>query len=154
MRQRQPFHAALRSQSVANGYRFLQLACGLALLVLVSGCNSFGNSRLVKELQTENERLLTEFRGQRDRASELEKANRLQAERLAESEKLLARMSQGAGTTGRLSSLPQAANPSVGEGGIPSGNMPVGASGGSLASPPTSAVPGDLRWQPRYDSRP
>ncbi len=143
-------------------------AIGVALLLTLSGCNSFGNSRLVKELQSENERLLSEFRGQRDRAAELEKANRQQAERLAESEKLLARLSQGT-SAGRLSSLPQTSIPAIGSSGPigpsgTSGSLGANLSGNSLTSPPmpsansltapTTSSPGELRWQPRYDSRP
>jgi hypothetical protein len=157
--QRQPFHSS--SQKWVITY---QVLCGLALLVAFSGCNSFGNTRLVKELQSENERLLSEFRAQRDRASELEKANQLQAERLAESEKLLARLSQGGGA-GRLSSLPFSDLSGTGVGGnstnpssqLPGAGSPVGVfsgspgTAGSAGANPGSANPTpDLRWQPRY----
>ena len=131
----------------AVGWRLLCGACGLALLGVASGCNSLGNSRLVKELQTENERLLSEFRGQRDRAAELEKANRLQAERLAESEKMLARLTQGVGS-GRLSSLPPASSSGAAAGSLmnSTANLPS-------ASPAGSGTSSDeLRWQPRYDT--
>lgn len=117
------------------------LACACMVLGSLSGCNSFGNSRLVKELQSENDRLLSEFRAQRDRASELEKANQLQAARLAESEKLLARLSQGSGA-GRLSSLPHSGLTSP-------GSYPAAGAGPAPASPPALAQPGELRWQPR-----
>ncbi len=139
MRQQQPFQMKPRPASLVA-----TLACLCLALGSLSGCNSFGNSRLVKELQSENDRLLSEFRSQRDRASELEKANQLQAARLAESEKLLARLSQGGGS-GRLSSLPHTGLTS-------SGSYPaVAGSAGSTppASPPSLAQPGELRWQPR-----
>ncbi len=143
VRQKQPFQFALL----------------LTLLVAsAGGCNSFGNSRLVKELQSENDRLLAEFRAQRNRSEELEKANRLQAERLAESEKLLARMTQGT-NPGRLSSLPQSwqsPSPLSNTPGQPfsatSDNIPsLGNNGafspnrGSSAQPDSSS----LRWLPR-----
>jgi len=159
VRQRQPFHRSSRGWERTYG-----ALCGLALLVVFSGCNSFGNTRLVKELQSENERLLSEFRAQRDRASELEKANRLQAERLAESEKLLARLSQGGGA-GRLSSLPfsdlsgtgVAGNSGSASSQLPGTGTSPGFFSGSSATPgnaganPGSANPApDLRWQPRY----
>lgn len=125
-------------------------AVGLLLLGLLSGCNSFGNARLVKELQAENERLLSEFRAQRDRASELEKANQLQAQRLAESEKLLARLSQTGGA-GRISSLPPFGIPPT------TGSNPVGGnsaeSNGTLGGAASGAEGTELRWQPRYESR-
>jgi hypothetical protein len=120
--------------------------CLCAAMAGLTGCNSFGNSRLVKELQSENDRLLSEFRSQRDRAAELEKTNQVQAARLAESEKLLARLSQGSGA-GRLSSLPHVGLTT------PATGMPaLGVAGSSLTAPaahPSSAAPGELRWQPR-----
>lgn len=150
MHRRQPPQFARLPRPQAASWRLLFGACGLALLSVVGGCNSLGSSRLVKELQTENERLLSEFRGQRDRAAELEKANQLQAERLAESEKLLARLSQGVGT-GRLSSLPPAGPSGSPAAGLPV-NTPAGLPNNAIAptTPGTSAD--ELRWQPRYDS--
>lgn len=138
MRQQQPFQLKFRP-----AYVLATLACACLTLGSLSGCNSFGNSRLVKELQSENDRLLSEFRAQRDRASELEKANQLQAARLAESEKLLARLSQGSGA-GRLSSLPHSGLTSPGS--YPAAG---GSAGPAPASPPALAQPGELRWQPR-----
>ena len=109
---------------------------------VLTGCNSFGNSRLVKELQSENDRLLSEFRGQRDRAAELEKANHLQAARLAESEKLLARLSQGGGA-GRLSSLPQIGGASPRSNAASAVAVPVAATPGQglvTSFPPPRAI--------------
>ncbi len=163
MRQQQPFPSNVARRSVvgvtesrvlnASATRWRQplfrslVSIGLLTAICgLTGCNSFGNSRLVKELQSENDRLLSEFRGQRDRAAELEKANQLQAARLAESEKLLARLSQGGGA-GRLSSLPQVGLST------PASSLPAfGSTGSNLTAPsafPSSAAPGELRWQPR-----
>ncbi|MCC7334983.1 MAG: hypothetical protein IT422_07800 [Pirellulaceae bacterium] len=164
MRQQQPFHInALRFSVFRTGreprivtsnafqprrtlFRLVASICLCVAFSGLAGCNSFGNSRLVKELQSENDRLLSEFRSQRDRAAELEKTNQVQAARLAESEKLLARLSQGSGA-GRLSSLPHVGltTPATG---VPA----LGAAGSSLTAPaahPSSAAPGELRWQPR-----
>lgn len=172
VRKRQAIESNLlaRACARATGHLWTWGTIGIALILTLSGCNSFGNSRLVKELQSENERLLGEFRGQRDRATELEKANRQQAERLAESEKLLARLSQGT-SAGRLSSLPQTNLPAVGPNGSPS-SFGANLSGNALKSPPSpsasglsapansapstssSTSPSELRWQPRYNSRP
>ncbi|MCA9183613.1 MAG: hypothetical protein KDA51_19260 [Planctomycetales bacterium] len=165
MRQQQPFHVnTLRfsvfrtegreSQSASSLapwvrrklFRLAASICMCAATAGLTGCNSFGNSRLVKELQSENDRLLSEFRSQRDRAAELEKTNQMQAARLAESEKLLARLSQGSGA-GRLSSLPH-----VGLTTPATGKPAIGTAGSNLTVPatlPSSAVPGELRWQPR-----
>lgn len=169
MRKRQPIESNLLARVCAAGHLWSWATIGIAMILALSGCNSFGNSRLVKELQTENERLLGEFRGQRDRALELEKANRQQAERLAESEKLLARLSQGT-SAGRLSSLPQTSLPAVGANGS-STSLGANLSDNTLKSPPLPTAPGlstpanstpstsstspsELRWQPRYNSRP
>jgi hypothetical protein len=144
-----PFHAKrLPAHALALGVLLLGLSASV-------GCSSFGNARLVKELQSENERLLAEFRAQRDRAEELEKANRLQAARLDESEKLLARLSQSSSGTGRLSSLP----PSFGSNGFNTGSL--GRQTGASGLPPNAGFPSrqdaagqidaesGLRWQPR-----
>ena len=164
MRQQQPFqiNAPRLSLGLAASVHRFASTCGLELrvsvwrlakltilcasLIGIAGCNSFGNSRLVKELQSENDRLLSEFRAQRDRAAELEKTNQLQASRLAESEKLLARLSQGGGA-GRLSSLPHGGltSPAVNSPGLGSVNSNLTAP--SASPPPGSA--GELRWQPR-----
>lgn len=142
--------STLPSIAPSHRRRILLLAIW-GLMFCFSGCNSFGNARLVKELQSENERLLAEFRAQRDRTEELEKSNRLQAERLAESEKLLARMTQGSGA-GRLSSIPPSMSQPPSFGG--------GANLGGAPNPPSfsTGLPGDaasapatdgLRWHPR-----
>jgi hypothetical protein len=116
------------------------------------GCNSFGNGKLVKELERENERLLAEFRAQRDRNAELEASNRLQAERLAESEKLLARLTQET-PGGRLSSLPTYPNQvdrgrasGAGNAGLPYESTANGTPVGPFADSPNAA---GLKWQPR-----
>ena len=93
------------------GDAYLRSRCGriyLALLLLLPfgvGCNTLGlgNGRLVKELQSENERLMGEFRAERNRRESTEKNLRVMERRLAESEKLLAR--QFGGGQGRLSQL-------------------------------------------------
>ncbi len=67
-----------------------------ALLAMVflagtSGCSS--NTQRIQQLQSENDRLLSEYRAQRDQVNQLnERLTTLQS-RLAESEKLLARQS-------------------------------------------------------------
>ncbi len=83
----------------------LRLALVLACLSASLGCNSFGNGKLVKQLQLENERLLGEFRAERQRREESERLNSTLEARLSESEKLLARQTQGT-IPNRLSSLP------------------------------------------------
>ncbi len=154
MSHNQPFYNVKSARSYILG------GLGLTVLLLAgSGCNSFGNSRLVKELQSENDRLLAEFRAQRTRSEELEKSNQLQAQRLAESEKLLARLSQGGGP-GRVSSLPTnlpSSTSQFGFGSSPAGSSPTGSfpSGSSSAGESAGAYensladPSSLKWQPR-----
>ncbi len=64
----------------------------LAFLLALTGCGTFGSSKVVQQLQNENERLVAEFRAQRDQNVQLsQRLNDAQA-RLAESEKMLARL--------------------------------------------------------------
>lgn len=112
----------------------------ISVLVLVTGCNSFGNAKLVQELRSENERLLAEFRAERDRREEAERTQKLMETRLAESEKLLARSYNAPGPS-RLSSLPQYDQPT--SSGFPGNDsrpssIPGALDGGS-----------GLRWQGR-----
>ena len=110
---------------------------GLFLFSL-TGCNTFGNSKLVKQLRQENERLLVEYRAQRDRSQELQRQNSILEERVAETEKQLALSYQQG--QGRLSRRNSFAPSQYG-----SGNSPF-----SQSNPPTSAPDqSGLRWEPR-----
>ena len=64
-----------------------------------TGCQRFPATQAMRQYQLESDRLLAEFRAQKKRAEELDVRNGQLEQRLAESEKLLAR-SLG-GTTGR-----------------------------------------------------
>lgn len=68
------------------------------------GCNVFNARNQLKELETENNRLLSEFRAERQRRETAEQTAQQLEARLAESEKLLARQSQEQ-VPGRLSSM-------------------------------------------------
>ena len=61
------------------------------LLAITLGCGS-GSQRLT-QLQNENDRLMSEYRAQRDQVSQLNEKLAISQNRLAESEKLLARQS-------------------------------------------------------------
>lgn len=67
--------------------------------IAFTGCQRFPATQAMRQYQLESDRLLAEFRAQKKRAEELEVRNGQLEQRLAESEKLLAR-SLG-GTTGR-----------------------------------------------------
>jgi hypothetical protein len=81
-----------------------------ALMLVSTGCNSIGAGKQVKQLEMENNRLLSEFRAERQRRETAERAAQQLENRLAESEKLLARQvspgASSANSPGRLSSLP------------------------------------------------
>ena len=131
-----------------------QLGLSLVALVAASGCNAFGlgNGRAVQELRTENERLLTEFRAERDRRQEMEKQLRVMENRLAESEKLLARQySPTDRRLSQLSSLPST-SPS-GARAVPNSASPAPFSSdlqGLSGDPGLSAdQESGLRWQRR-----
>ena len=89
----------------------------------------------MQQLQHENERLLTEFRAERSRREEFERVNRTLEARLSESEKLLARQTQGAAAN-RVSSLQ------------PGPSKPLTPA--NAADEPSSASDADeFRWQRR-----
>ena len=67
--------------------------------IAFAGCQRFPATQAMRQYQLESDRLLAEFRAQKKRAEELEVRNGQLEQRLAESEKLLAR-SLG-GTTGQ-----------------------------------------------------
>ena len=83
------------------------LNCGLGwilcsvLVAIFCGCGS--NNQRLTQLQNENDRLLNEYRAQRDQVAQLNQKLALAQSRLAESEKLLARQSPSPST--RLSRL-------------------------------------------------
>lgn len=67
------------------------LLCCLGL----TGCQRFPGSQAMRQYQLESDRLLAEFRAQKKRADELEERKGQLEQRLAESEKLLARSLAG-----------------------------------------------------------
>ena len=134
--------------------------CLAALLTLTSGCGS--NNQRLTQLQNENDRLLNEFRAQRDQVTQLNEKLALAQNRLAESEKLLARQSPV--PSSRLSRLNDPSSlPSSPTFGSPSrrttsSSSTAAAGGASSANKPTSspeansttnsASNSDLYWRP------
>lgn len=117
----------------------LRLALLLPSLFVLVGCNTFGNAKLVQELRLENERLLTEYRAEKNRREESDEAVKIMEARLAESEKLLARQYQS--PSSRLSSLP-AANSSY-------NSAPQDFGGASGDQSQLEDQDAGLRWQRR-----
>lgn len=120
----------------------VRLAILLSLFGPLFGCNTFGNAKLVQELRLENERLLTEYRAEKNRREVSEEAVKVMEARLAESEKLLARQYQS--PSSRLSSLPAATNSFE-------ANRPNSGAGFGEAAPLEDQESG-LKWQRRASS--
>ncbi|MFO0939285.1 MAG: hypothetical protein U0930_00815 [Pirellulales bacterium] len=117
-----------------------------SLIVGSTGCNSFGAGKQMKQLEMENNRLLSEFRAERQRRESAERSAQQLELRLAESEKMLARQLQNGTAPSRLSSLPGGAGSLSGTGSL-SGfgvNDPSSLSGGT-----TSGNGADLKWHRR-----
>lgn len=122
--------------------------CCLCSLPALTGCNSFGNGKLIRQLQNENDRLLSEFRAERNRREEAEQAKFELEDRLAESEKLLAQQAES-GSSQRLSSLPGRGNSSD-RGASSSGlNSQYGADQANDAGRAYGGANSDFRWLPR-----
>ena len=121
-----------------------------ATLVGSSGCSAFGlgNTKLVQELQSENDRLLAEFRAERNRREQTEKTLQIVENRLAESEKLLAR--QYSPSTNRLSQLPAlGTGNSVGPQSS-SNRTPFSSDWSGADSYDPADLDSGLRWQRRF----
>jgi hypothetical protein len=98
----------------------------------------FGGPAQLKQLQAENDKLVTEYRAQRDKVAKLQETNTALEQRVAEAEKLLARSGYNLPSS-RLSQAP-------GRSSFPSSTLappyvppPAGAS---------EATP-DPKWRPR-----
>ncbi len=65
----------------------------------------FGGSAQLKQLQAENDKLVTEYRAQRDKVAKLQETNVALEQRVAEAEKLLARSGHNLPSS-RLSQIP------------------------------------------------
>ena len=118
----------------SNTRRVYAQGIGLCLLLLVPGCQNWSGLSRSKQLQQENERLLSDFRAQKQIAEELYARNQKLDQRLAESEKLIARMNQASGFISR-SDQNFADSPSLGK------TIP-----GRIVSNPTNSAQGP--WRP------
>jgi hypothetical protein len=124
----------------------LRCLCLLPCL-LVTGCGTVGRSQMA-QLQNENDRLLAEYRAQRDESTRLKESLAVAQARLAESEKLLAR--QNPIPSSRLSRLN---DPTFGvANSTPNAVLPGANRSGLMdASPPGSSPsesPKALQWRP------
>ncbi len=105
------------------------VACGL------TGCGMFGSPTQLKQLQAENDKLVSEYRAQRDKAAKLQEANVALEQRVAEAEKLLARSGYN-NPASRLSQAP--------------GRGSSALSGAPPYTPPAGSEPtdGQPAWRP------
>jgi hypothetical protein len=122
--------------------RFGAYTCKLVWLILfcsstILGC---GHNQVVRQLQSENDRLLAEFRAEREQKLQLSEKLAATQARLAESEKLVARQNPlPANRVSRVGPADQTYN-----GGQALSSGPVG-----LKRPlPTAETPSDLQWRP------
>ncbi len=127
--------------------------CLATVLAITTGCGS-SNQRLT-QLQNENDRLLTEYRAQRDQVTQLNEKLAVAQNRLAESEKLLARQSPM--PSSRLSRLndPSSLPSSVAFGAPSRGNGLGSTAGSAISKNATAGNSGenassatDLYWRP------
>ena len=139
--------------------------CLTTLLAITCGCGS--NSQRLTQLQNENDRLLSEYRAQRDQVTQLNEKLAIAQNRLSESEKLLARQSpMPSSRLSRLndpgslpSSVPSFGAPLRGTtlGSTAAGTAAISASnkpnsGGTSGSNASSAS--DLYWRPMHREAP
>ena len=101
----------------------------------------FGGAAQLKQLQAENDKLVNEYRAQRDKVAKLQETNVALEQRVAEAEKLLARSGHNLPTT-RLSQVPGRTPSSLSTTAPP--YVPPPASGTTAGSP----ADGDLKWRP------
>ena len=141
------------SSSTRSAVKRCVVAIGMLTLVGAVGCGS--NTQRVQQLQNENDRLLSEYRAQRDQVTQLNERLATLQNRLAESEKLLARNSPL--PSSRVSRLnPEQTNlPSLGpaKDRAPSSN---GSMSGGSTSPGSmnAASNSDLFWRPMRRAAP
>lgn len=105
-------------QSVHNPRTPAQAGCsrrhavgGRAIIVVwlvtwTSGCGLFGSGQQLKQLQMENDRLISEYRAQRERVTKLQETNVALEARIGEAERLLAQAGKTLPSS-RISRAPQ-----------------------------------------------
>ncbi len=137
----------------------LLLGLLVGLTVCASGCG--GTSQRLQQLQNENDRLLSEYRAQRDQVTQLNERLATLQNRLAESEKLLARQSPSPSTRlSRLNNDPNGFSGSSprGTAGKPTSSTTNSAQGGAV-NPSSSGSAGplaneELYWRPMRREQP
>ncbi len=111
-------------------------------MFVFAGC---GSHRRIVQLQSDNERLLAEYRTQRDQNKDLTQKNAILEARVAESEKMLAQLNRNSGS--RISMLDRLP--------LAPGNLPAPINLNAIKTPasdPGSIAPSgqgtELKWKP------
>lgn len=86
------YRAVVWKRSPLAHFQRVAAWCGILSTMFFCGSGCIGAARQNAQLQNENSRLLAEYRAQRDRVTELQEKNFALEARVAESEKLLARV--------------------------------------------------------------
>lgn len=92
--------SSLTKVAAARNWRWLPFA-----ILGLTGCGMFGGPAQLKQLQAENDKLVSEYRAQRDKVAKLQETNVALEQRVAEAEKLLARSGYNSPSS-RLSQVP------------------------------------------------
>jgi hypothetical protein len=127
----------------------LLAASFLAWLSLTTGCQSWSPGSQIKQCQMESDRLLAEFRSQKKRADDLEGKYQESQSRLAEAEKLIARIQNGNGRSGGVLA-DRSAIPSRSSANTPNttpNSIPNSAAG--LPSRSTGNSDPNIQWRPQ-----
>lgn len=129
----------------------LALTASLCVSLLIStiGCQSWSPGSQIKQCQMESDRLLAEFRAQKKRADDLEGKFQESQSRLAEAEKLLARIQNGNGRSGGVLA-DRSGLPSRSSSANPSGSASTLLNGtGGLPSRSTANSDANIQWRPQ-----
>ncbi|MGN6546217.1 MAG: hypothetical protein ACTHK7_14280 [Aureliella sp.] len=119
---RQPVSSTRRSAPAGrtrSGAASLRALVATGLIVCLSGCGTLGSGQQLKQLQMENDRLVSEYRAQRERVAALQETNAALEARVGEAERMLAQVGKTLPSS-RISRAPQrssgSANSSTGSG--------------------------------------
>jgi len=141
-------HAAQLKRSPTISLQ-LYVSALAVLLFLTTGCQSWGPAAQIKQCQLESDRLLAEFRAQKKRADELEGRLQESQNRLADAEKLLARIQNGNGLTDRvLANRGANANRSIPNNSANASDRSFSGSSGLSPNAGYNSDP-DVQWRPK-----
>lgn len=131
---RQPDSPTRRSASAGSTRSIaaaLRAMVATGMVVCLSGCGTFGSGQQLKQLQMENDRLVSEYRAQRERVAALQETNAALEARVGEAERMLAQVGKTLPSS-RISRAPQRSSGSASSSSGP--NSPAGS--GSSTAPP------------------